>query len=133
MRGLRISRGAQAPVRTLARGRIGSIRKGDRGPPAFNALGLRSGPHQRSRQSEDGGIFQQPAAAIRAARRRRVCNAGPARSGLLRDDVVWLVFYAVAIARLATLLRRSAIRRTLDAIMGAVLIALGLRLAVEQR
>jgi threonine/homoserine/homoserine lactone efflux protein len=46
---------------------------------------------------------------------------------------VWLAFYAVAIARLAALLRRSAIRRTLDAVMGTVLIALGLRLATEQR
>jgi threonine/homoserine/homoserine lactone efflux protein len=46
---------------------------------------------------------------------------------------VWLVFYAVAIARLAAFLRRSAIRRTLDAVMGTVLIALGLRLAAEQR
>jgi threonine/homoserine/homoserine lactone efflux protein len=45
----------------------------------------------------------------------------------------WLAFYAVAIARLGALLRRSAIRRTLDAVMGTVLIALGLRLAAEQR
>jgi threonine/homoserine/homoserine lactone efflux protein len=46
---------------------------------------------------------------------------------------VWLVLYAVAVARLTVILRRSAIRRTLDAIMGTVLIALGLRLAAEQR
>ena len=46
---------------------------------------------------------------------------------------VWLAFYAVAIARLGAWLQRSAIRRTLDAVMGTVLVALGLRLAVEQR
>jgi threonine/homoserine/homoserine lactone efflux protein len=46
---------------------------------------------------------------------------------------VWLALYVVAIARLAVILRRSAIRRTLDALMGTVLIALGLRLAAEQR
>lgn len=46
---------------------------------------------------------------------------------------VWLAFYAVAIARLTAFLRRSAIRRTLDGLMGTVLIALGLRLATEQR
>jgi threonine/homoserine/homoserine lactone efflux protein len=45
----------------------------------------------------------------------------------------WLALYAVAIARLGALLQRSAIRRTLDAVMGTVLVALGLRLAAEQR
>lgn len=45
----------------------------------------------------------------------------------------WLTVYAVAIARLGALLRRSAIRRALDAAMGTVLIALGLRLAVAER
>jgi threonine/homoserine/homoserine lactone efflux protein len=45
----------------------------------------------------------------------------------------WLALYAVAIARIGALLRRSAIRRALDAVMGTVLVALGLRLAAEQR
>jgi threonine/homoserine/homoserine lactone efflux protein len=45
----------------------------------------------------------------------------------------WLALYAVAIARLGALFQRSAVRRALDAAMGTVLIALGLRLAVEQR
>jgi threonine/homoserine/homoserine lactone efflux protein len=45
----------------------------------------------------------------------------------------WLALYAAAIARLGALFQRSAIRRTLDAVMGTVLIALGLRLAAEQR
>ena len=45
----------------------------------------------------------------------------------------WLTLYAAAIARLGAWLQRSAIRRTLDAAMGTVLIALGLRLAAEQR
>jgi threonine/homoserine/homoserine lactone efflux protein len=46
---------------------------------------------------------------------------------------IWLAIYAVAIARVGTALRRPGIRRTLDAAMGTVLIALGLRLAAEQR
>jgi threonine/homoserine/homoserine lactone efflux protein len=46
---------------------------------------------------------------------------------------LWLALYAAAIARLGALLRRSGIRRALDAVMGTVLIALGLRLAAEQR
>ncbi len=45
----------------------------------------------------------------------------------------WLALYAAAIARLGALFERSALRRALDALMGTVLIALGLRLAAEQR
>jgi threonine/homoserine/homoserine lactone efflux protein len=45
----------------------------------------------------------------------------------------WLTFYAFAIARIGAALRRPRIRRTLEAATGTVLIALGLRLAAEQR
>jgi threonine/homoserine/homoserine lactone efflux protein len=44
----------------------------------------------------------------------------------------WLVLYAIAVARAGDLLRRPRIRRTLEGLTGAVLIALGLRLAVEE-
>jgi threonine/homoserine/homoserine lactone efflux protein len=47
--------------------------------------------------------------------------------------LLWLAAYAVALARAGDMFRRSAIRRTLEGITGAVLIALGLRLAAEQR
>jgi threonine/homoserine/homoserine lactone efflux protein len=46
---------------------------------------------------------------------------------------VWLSAYAAAVARAGDFLRRPAIRRVLDAIVGAVLVALGLRLATERR
>ena len=42
---------------------------------------------------------------------------------------VWLCGYAVAVARAGDLFRRSAVRRALDALVGTVLVALGLRLA----
>lgn len=45
----------------------------------------------------------------------------------------WLALYAAVVARLGDVLRRSAIRRGLDAVMGTVLVALGLRLATERR
>ena len=45
----------------------------------------------------------------------------------------WLAFYAFAIARIGGVLRRPKIRRTIEGVMGTVLIALGLRLAAEQR
>lgn len=45
----------------------------------------------------------------------------------------WLSAYAFAVAKAGDLLRNSAIRRLLDAIVGIVLVALGLRLATTGR
>ena len=45
----------------------------------------------------------------------------------------WLTGYAFAVAKAGDLLRRPRIRRALDGVTGAVLIALGLRLAAEHR
>jgi threonine/homoserine/homoserine lactone efflux protein len=45
----------------------------------------------------------------------------------------WLVFYSVVVARAGAALRRPRIRRTMDAIMGTALVALGLRVAIEPR
>jgi threonine/homoserine/homoserine lactone efflux protein len=45
----------------------------------------------------------------------------------------WLTSYAVAIAKAGDLLRRPRIRRALDGLTGAVLVALGLRVASEHR
>jgi threonine/homoserine/homoserine lactone efflux protein len=47
--------------------------------------------------------------------------------------LAWLVAYACALARAGDILRRSRIRRAIEAITGGVLIAFGLRLASEQR
>jgi threonine/homoserine/homoserine lactone efflux protein len=44
---------------------------------------------------------------------------------------LWLVLYSFAIDRLGDALRRSAVRRTIEAATGTVLVALGLRLAAE--
>jgi RhtB (resistance to homoserine/threonine) family protein len=46
--------------------------------------------------------------------------------------LVWLAAYAVAVAKAGDFLRRSRIRRLLDAVTGAALIALGLRVATER-
>jgi len=45
----------------------------------------------------------------------------------------WLTAYAFAVAKAGDFLRRSRVRRVLDALTGAVLVALGLRLATERR
>ena len=46
---------------------------------------------------------------------------------------VWLSAYAAVVARASDVLRRPRIRRAFDAIVGAILVALGVRLAAEQR
>ncbi len=45
----------------------------------------------------------------------------------------WLTGYAFAVARARDVLLRSRVRRAIDALTGAVLVALGLRLATEER
>ena len=47
--------------------------------------------------------------------------------------LVWLTAYAFAVAKAGDFLRRSRVRRALDATTGAVLVGLGLRLAAEER
>jgi threonine/homoserine/homoserine lactone efflux protein len=47
--------------------------------------------------------------------------------------LTWLTAYAFAVARAGDLLRRPTIRRAFEAVTGAVLVALGLRLATERR
>jgi threonine/homoserine/homoserine lactone efflux protein len=46
--------------------------------------------------------------------------------------LVWLCAYAVVVARAGHVLGRPRVRRAFDAVMGAILVAFGVRLAVEQ-
>ena len=47
--------------------------------------------------------------------------------------LTWLTGYAFAVARVGDFVRRSRVRRAVEALTGTVLIALGLRLATEHR
>ena len=47
--------------------------------------------------------------------------------------LLWLATYAVIVGRATALLRRPAVRRTLDRFTGVVLIGFGIRLAFERR
>jgi threonine/homoserine/homoserine lactone efflux protein len=47
--------------------------------------------------------------------------------------LLWLMAYAAALARIGGILRRSALRRLVDGVAGAVLIGFGVRLALERR
>jgi threonine/homoserine/homoserine lactone efflux protein len=46
---------------------------------------------------------------------------------------VWLSAYAVVVARVGDVLRKPAVRRAVDAVVGAALVAFGVRLATERR
>jgi threonine/homoserine/homoserine lactone efflux protein len=46
---------------------------------------------------------------------------------------VWLTLYALVIARAGDLLRQPRVRRAIEGLTGTVLVALGLRIAAEQR
>jgi threonine/homoserine/homoserine lactone efflux protein len=61
--------------------------------------------------------------------------SGLAALGLLFSllTLLWLTGYALAIARVGSVLRRPEIRRTLEGITAAALIGLGLKLAAEER
>jgi threonine/homoserine/homoserine lactone efflux protein len=47
--------------------------------------------------------------------------------------LTWLTGYAFAVARAGDVLRRSAVRRTIEAVTGIVLVALGIRVATASR
>ena len=47
--------------------------------------------------------------------------------------VAWLTSYALLVAKIGSLLRRSTVRRAFNAVAGTVLTALGVRLAFERR
>ena len=47
--------------------------------------------------------------------------------------LVWLTSYALLVAKVGAILKRSGVRRVLNAVTGTVLTALGLRLAFERR
>jgi threonine/homoserine/homoserine lactone efflux protein len=47
--------------------------------------------------------------------------------------LTWLSFYASVVARAGVILRRPRIRRAIDAVSGAILVAYGLRLATAER
>jgi threonine/homoserine/homoserine lactone efflux protein len=47
--------------------------------------------------------------------------------------LLWLCAYTVVVVRIGHYLRRGGVRRAMEAVLGAVLIGLGVRLALERR
>jgi threonine/homoserine/homoserine lactone efflux protein len=114
---------------------------------------VRRGPRERAARAWPGGRALAPVVAFRHG---LVSNLGNAKMavfftsllpqfadgggfalllglGLLfcAMTLLWLSAYALAVDRAGRVLRREPVRRTLDAVTGAVLVALGIRLLVE--
>jgi threonine/homoserine/homoserine lactone efflux protein len=53
--------------------------------------------------------------------------------GFCAMTLAWLTLYAVVLARLGPRMERSRVRRAIDGLAGAALVALGVRLATERR
>lgn len=114
---------------------------------------LRRRPRERDVISRGAGL--RPAVALRQGLLSNLANpkmaafftsllpqfvAGPSFAPLFALGLVlcvltlvWLAAYAVAVARAGDLLRRPLVRRTIEAVTGTVLVALGLRVATDRR
>lgn len=117
----------------------------------------RAGGQHESLSDQSGG---RRTSALKAARQGLLCNLGNPKAGVIFTSFLpqflpeggasfsallllglifctlgflWLTFYATVVARLGDVLRRPRIRRTIEALTGGVLIALGLRLTTAHR
>ena len=122
--------GAQSLRRALARGEHGH------GPPGTNALS----PARAFRQGLLSNLGNPKIAVFFASMLPQFVPQGSASFAILLAlglvfcamGLAWLTVYAVAVARIGKLLS-GRVRRGLDAVTGVVLVALGLRLATEDR
>jgi threonine/homoserine/homoserine lactone efflux protein len=123
--------GAQALYRALRRRSVGAIRRGARSTGIGAAVAFRQGIVSN---------LGNPKMAVFFTSLLPQFAAGGSFVALLVLGALfcsltfaWLTAYAIVVAKAGAFLRRPRIRRLLDALTGAVLVALGLRLAVEQR
>jgi threonine/homoserine/homoserine lactone efflux protein len=81
-------------------------------------------------------LFGRKALRVADGSGGRVVPRAALQQGVLSNlgmTLVWLSVYSVVVTRAGALLRRARVRRAIEAVTGTVLIALGLRLATEQR
>jgi len=119
-----------------------AFRPGSAAPSARgNGAGCRVGPGRALRQGLLNDLANPKMAAFFASLFPQFVPQGSASFWALMMlglafsamTLAWLVAYAFAIAKAGDLLRRSGIRRAIEGVTGAVLIAFGLRLASEHR
>ena len=126
--------GAQALYAALRGGRSWALSLGDRSPPDLAPLAAH-------RQGVLSNLGNPKMAVFFTSLLPQFTPEGDASFlallllGLLfcSMTLAWLTAYAVAVAKAGDVLRRPRLRRALDALMGAVLVALGLRIATEER
>jgi len=120
----------------------GAFRPGSAVPRARgNGTGRRVGPGRALRQGLLNDLANPKMAAFFASLFPQFMPEGSASFwalmmlGLVFSGMTlaWLVAYAFAVAKAGDLLRRGGIRRAIEGVTGAVLIAFGLRLASEHR
>jgi threonine/homoserine/homoserine lactone efflux protein len=123
-------------VQTLAR----ALRGADEPPPG-GAAPRRLRPRSALRQGVLNDLGNPKIAVFFTTLLPQFAPAhGPAFVALLGFGLLfclmtfaWLCVYSAVVARAGAVLRRPRIRRALDALMGAALVALGVRVAAERR
>jgi threonine/homoserine/homoserine lactone efflux protein len=121
--------GAQA-LRSALRGRYDADELG-RGPRLAGATAFRQGLASNLGNAKMIVFFTSllPQFAGGGASFASLAVLGLVFCGL---TVTWLSLYALAVAKAGDVLRRTRVRRALDAAVGAVLVGLGVRLAAER-
>jgi threonine/homoserine/homoserine lactone efflux protein len=120
---------------------LGAVRRGGPRTPRRWLPGTRTGPWTALRQGLLSNLGNPKMAVFftgllpQFAPSGRASFVGLLLLGLLFSGLTlaWLSLYAAAVAKAGRVLLRPRVRRALDAVTGAVLVALGLRLATERR
>jgi threonine/homoserine/homoserine lactone efflux protein len=120
---------------------LGAVRRGGARTPRRWLPGTRTGPWTALRQGLLSNLGNPKMAVFFTGLLPQFAPSGRASFvellllGLLFSGLTlaWLSLYAAAVAKAGRVLLRPRVRRALDAVTGAVLVALGLRLATERR
>ena len=128
--------GAAYLVYLGVRALVDAVRGRQHGLPA----GKRLPPGAAYRQGVLSNLGNPKMAVFFTSLLPQFAGANPSFADLLLPGLVfaamttaWLSGYAAVVAAAGDLLRRSPVRRTLDALTGTALVALGLRVAAQQR
>jgi threonine/homoserine/homoserine lactone efflux protein len=116
---------------------IGALRRGEGGAVVAHASGAALAPRKAFRQGMVSNLGNPKMAVFFTSLLPQFGESFPALLALgvlfCSLTLAWLAAYAVAVARAGNFLRRPRIRRALEAVTGAGLVAFGLRLATERR
>ncbi|WP_284735568.1 LysE family translocator [Dongia deserti] len=120
---------------------IGAWRGGDGGPAAARVDKARLGPGKAFLQGLMSDLGNPKMAVFFASLLPQFATPGEGLFAALMSlglvfsllTFLWLAVYAFVIAKAGEVLRRRAIRRWIEGVTGTLLVALGVRIAAEQR